>query len=90
MPMKYPAHPGRIIQSDMEALGMSVEETAPRLGVAPKQLLSLINGETSVTADMAVGLGKLFGNGADIWRRLQAQYDEAQERNKNDVPISHA
>ncbi len=81
MPMKYPAHPGRIIRSDMEALGMGVEETAPKIGVTPDQLLSLINGETIVTSETAVRLGELFGGGAEIWRRLQAQYDEAQERN---------
>lgn len=89
MPMKYPAHPGRIIRSDMEALNMSVAETALKLGVTSEELAQVINGESNVTSDMAVRLGELFGNGADIWLRLQAAHDEAQERNKNDVPISH-
>ena len=86
MPMKNPAHPGRIIRSNLQALWMSVEETAPKLGLTPEQLSQVIDGEASVTDAMAAGLGELFGCGADIWRRMQASYDEAQERNKYDVP----
>lgn len=86
MPMKYPPHPGRIIKTDMEALGMGVTETAQKLGVSAKQLESVINGQESVSSAMAVGLDKLFGGGASIWHRLQARYDEAQDRNKGEVP----
>ena len=85
MPMKNPAHPGRIIRSNLQALWVSVEETAPKLGLTPEQLSQVIDGEASVTDAMAAGLGELFGCGADIWRRMQASYDEAQERNKYDV-----
>ncbi len=83
MPMKYPPHPGRSILRDcIKPLGMTVEDAAPKLGVTPEELARVIDGESGVTSDLAVGLGKLFGGGADIWRRLQAAYDEAQERNK--------
>ncbi len=85
MPMKYPAHPGRIIRSNMEALGMGVTETAKKLGVSAEQLKSVIDGQASVTPELAVELDKLFG-GASIWNQLQARYDEAQERNKDDIP----
>ena len=86
MPMKYPAHPGRIIQSDMEALSLSVEETALKLNVSPGEILQVIDGEAGVTDALAAGLGKLFGNGPDIWLRLQSDYDAAQERNKGLAP----
>ncbi len=86
MPMKYPVHPGRIIKTDMEALGMGVVETAQKLGVSAEQLENVINGQESVSSAMAVELDKLFGGGASIWHRLQARYDEAQERNKGEVP----
>ena len=77
MPMKYPAHPGRIIQSDMKALGMSVAETAQKLGVSTEHLRSVINGQAGISFRLAVGLDKLFGGGASTWYQLQAQYDEA-------------
>ena len=86
MRMKYPAHPGRLIRSDMEALGMGVAEAATRLGVSAADLRSVLDGQASVTPEMAVKLDELIGGGASIWNRLQAQYDDAQERNKDDVP----
>ena len=86
MPMKYPAHPGRIIQSNMKALEMDVAETAQKLGVSAEQLRSVINGQAGISFAMAVGLDKLFGGGASTWYQLQARYDEAQERNKDDIP----
>ena len=87
MPMKYPPHPGRSILRDcMEPLGMSVAETAQKLGVSTEQLLRVIDGgRAGVSFTMAVGLDKLFGGGASTWYKLQTQYDEAQERNKNEV-----
>ena len=84
MPMKYPPHPGRSILRDcMEPLGMSVAETAQKLGVSAELLRSVIDGQASISPSMAAGLDKLFGGGASTWYQLQAQYDEAQERNKN-------
>lgn len=87
MPMKNPAHPGRIIWSDLDALGLNVEETALKLNLTPDELSQVINGEAGITDSMAVNLGELFGNGADMWRRLQAAYDAAQEHNQ--VPALH-
>ena len=85
MPMKYPVHPGRLIQTNMKVLGMEVPEASLRLNIMPETLAQVLNGESSVTAEMAVELGMLFGNGTDIWCRLQALYDEAQKRNANEV-----
>ena len=83
MPMKNPAHPGRIIRSDMKAQGLTLEETALKLNVTPGELDKVINGELGVTNALALALGDLFGNGPDMWRRLQTAYDAAQQRNKD-------
>jgi addiction module HigA family antidote len=32
--------------------------------------------ELAISPDMAVRLGKLVGNGAGLWLRMQAAYDE--------------
>ena len=86
MPMKNPAHPGRIIRSNMEALGLRVEETALELKVTPRELSRVIDGEVDVTDALALSLGDLFGNGPDMWRRLQAAYDDAQQLSKDLAP----
>jgi len=71
----------------MNALGMDVPETSLKLNISPEALAQVLNGKSRVTPEMAVELGKLFGNGTDIWRRLQAVYDEAQERNVHEVHL---
>ena len=86
MLMKYPSHPGRIIRTSMEALGMGVAETAPKLGISATKLSSVLDGEAGVTPEIAEELYNLFGGSVALWVRLQNSYDEAQERNKYDVP----
>ena len=87
MPMKYPPHPGRSILRDcMDPLGMSVAETAQKLGMSAEQLARVIDGQADISLSMAIALDKLFGGGASTWYQLQTQYDEAQRHNKDEVP----
>ena len=81
MPMKNPAHPGRIIRSAcLEPLGLSVTEGAKVLGVTRQTLTKIVNGKSGVSAEMAIRLAKAFGSTADLWVRMQASYDLAQAR----------
>lgn len=80
MRMKNPAHPGASLKDDIEELGLSVAEAARGLGVTRQQLYKVINGESAVSPEMAVRLEKAFGGSADVWLRMQANYDLAQVR----------
>jgi len=81
MPMKNPAHPGRIVRSAcLEPLGLSVTEGAKVLGVSRQTLTKIINGKSGVSAEMAIRLAKAFGSTAEVWVRMQASYDLAQAR----------
>lgn len=81
MPMKNPAHPGRIVRSAcLEPLGLSVTEGAKVLGVTRQTLTKIINGKSGISAQMAIRLAKAFGSTAEIWVRMQASYDLAQAR----------
>ena len=82
MPMKNPSHPGRLIKSDIDALGLSIVEAAKGLGISRQQLHSVIAGRASVTPEMAIRLEKALGSTADTWLRLQMNYDLAQIRNR--------
>lgn len=83
MPMKNPPHPGLSVRHDcLEPLGLSVTEGARVLGVARQTLNNLVNGKSSVSAEMAIRLDKAFGGGAETWLRLQAAYDLAQARRR--------
>ncbi len=85
MPMKNPSHPGRIVRNVcLEPLELSVTEGAKALGVSRQALSSLVNGRARVTPEMAVRLAKAFDTDAELWIRLQANYDTAQIRKRAD------
>lgn len=81
MPMKNPAHPGRVIRNAcLEPLGLSVTEGAKILGVTRQALSNVINGKAGISPEMAIRLTKAFGSTAETWLRMQLAYDLAQAR----------
>ncbi len=83
MPMKNPAHPGRIIKNAcLEPLGLSVTRAANGPGVSRNSLSRVIHGHAAVSPEMAIRLGKVGWSTAGAWLRLQTAYDLAQARKK--------
>jgi len=71
-----PTHPGAILRLDiLPAVKMSKVDIAKALKVSRQTLYDILNEHQPVTAEMAVRLGKLFGNGARFWINLQRAYD---------------
>lgn len=85
MPMKNPPHPGKVVRvSCLEPLGLSVTEGARALGVSRQALSNLVNGHARISTDMAVRLAKAFGSTTETWIRLQASFDVARARARED------
>ena len=81
MPMKSPAHPGRIVRHDcLEPLGLSVTAGAKILGVTRQALNNIVNGKSGISPEMAIRLTKAFGSTEETWLRMQLAYDLAQAR----------
>ena len=59
----------------LPALGLSVSETARRLGVSRQQLHRILVCTHPITAEMALRIGKLTGNGPGLWLRMQQNHD---------------
>ena len=57
-------------------------DAAAGLGVTRQQLYNVINGKSGITPEMALRLEKAFGGSADIWLRMQVNYDLAQVRRR--------
>jgi addiction module HigA family antidote len=73
-----PMHPGELLREVvLPALGRQKKEIAALLGVSRQMLYEIVEERAPVTAAMALRLGKLCGNGADIWLNLQRSYDLA-------------
>jgi antitoxin HigA-1 len=77
--MKHPPHPGRIVRQDcIEPLGLTVTAAAKALGVTRQALNNLVNGKAGISPEMAVRMAVAFGGSAEMWLRLQANYDLAR------------
>jgi addiction module HigA family antidote len=83
---RAPVHPGvffeRQILPEFRRQRRTIGEIARLLDVSRQTLHRVMIGETAVTPDMAVRLGKLCGNGPDLWLTMQARHDawEASHR----------
>jgi addiction module HigA family antidote len=88
---RSPVHPGvffeRNILPEFRRQRRTVGEIARLLEVSRQTLYRVMEGQAAVTADMAVRLGKLCGNGPDLWLNLQARHDawEAAHRLAEDL-----
>jgi antitoxin HigA-1 len=71
-----PSHPGALLREEvLPALGLTVTAAAEKLGVSRQALHAILAETASVTPEMAVRLGKLCGNGAGLWLRMQTERD---------------
>ena len=74
-PRRCPAHPGALLEDILPATGKSKKEIATLLGISRQQLHAVMSARKPVTPNVAARLGKLFGDGAAVWLRMQAAYD---------------
>jgi addiction module HigA family antidote len=83
--MKNPPHPGRSIKDAcLDPLGLTVTEGAKVLGITRNTLSRVINGQSGISAEMAIRLEKAGWSNADHWLRLQTAYELAEARRHGD------
>lgn len=70
-----PATAGELLADLAECNNLTQGELAQRLGVGRQTINELIRGKRALTTDMAHRLGRLFGNGPELWLNLQKQVD---------------
>ena len=71
-----PMHPGELLREEiLPALVRSRTEIAKLLGVSRQTLYDILSEKQPVTPAMALRLGKLSGNGPDLWLNLQKRHD---------------
>ena len=84
MRKRVPTHPGAILREDVlpSLPGMSVSAFARKLGVSRQTLHAVLAERSGVSAEMALRLGTLLGNGAQFWLDMQTQFDLWQAKTK--------
>lgn len=83
---RCPTHPGELLREDIiPAVDLSKAAIARRLGISRQHLYDILSEKKPVSPEVAVRLGKFFGNGSGIWIRMQAAYDAWHAEREVDV-----
>jgi addiction module HigA family antidote len=85
-PGRAPTHPGAFFREIvLPALAVPKVEIARALGISRYTLYQLLEEKTRVTPEMALRLGKLCGDGPEIWLAMQTKRDLWEAARRVDV-----
>ncbi|MGH8557265.1 MAG: HigA family addiction module antitoxin [Methylococcales bacterium] len=86
MGMHNPPHSGEFIREVyLTPFSIRARQVSDSLGVAASTLNRLLNGESSVSPEMALRLSKTLGRSAESWLAMQDQYDLWHARQSVDL-----
>ena len=74
-PEREPTHPGVILAGALVAMQLKVAPAARHMGISRQLLHKFLNGSASITPKLAVRIGKLCGNGPELWVNMQTGFD---------------
>jgi len=81
---RRPTHPGELLREDvMPVAGLNQVQLAKALGVSRKTVSEVVLEQRPVTVEMALRLGRFFGNGPNLWLNMQKAVDIWDAINSN-------
>lgn len=69
-------HPGEMIKDEIEYRGISQKALASEIGVSASVLNEVLNGKRAITTEYALLLEAALGIEADLWLKLQSDYNK--------------
>ena len=82
-------HPGDLLREDfMKPLGLSAYFVAQQIGASPIAISLICRRKRSVSAEMALKLGRLFNVSPELWMGIQADYDLETARRRKEAAIA--
>jgi addiction module HigA family antidote len=71
-----PLHPGQVLSEIyMSEMNLNQSDLARRCGCSPRKINEIVNGKRGISADFAITLEGVLGTSAEMWVRMQAEYD---------------
>jgi addiction module HigA family antidote len=86
-PKRCPSHPGALLREIvLPDAGLTQTELARQMGVSRLIISEILREKRAVTADIAHRLGRIFGNGPELWLNMQKAVDlwEAEQANRQE------
>ncbi len=78
-----PVHPGEVLLEEfLKPLGISQQRLAREISVSPSRVYKTVRGKASLTAELALRLGRYFRMSAEFWLNLQSHYDLERAKDK--------
>jgi addiction module HigA family antidote len=77
--------PGTMLREDYlgdPEMNLNAYRLATSIGITQTHLSQIINGKRSITPNVALRLGKYFGQSPEFWMNLQRRYDLERARDK--------
>jgi addiction module HigA family antidote len=73
---RKPTHPGEMLREDfLPGYELTVSRLAEALGVSRQSVNELLRERRAVSPEMALRLGRLFGNSPEFWLNAQRAVD---------------
>jgi len=69
---RLPVHPGALLDDVMLDSGLNKTQIAAVLSISRQHLYDITHEKKTSTPRIVARIGKLFGNGAGLWLRMQA------------------
>ena len=71
-----PMHPGTVLSEVyMKEMDLNQSQLAEKCGCSPRKINEIVNGKRAVSPEFAIVLEKVIGTTAEMWVRIQAEYD---------------
>jgi addiction module HigA family antidote len=84
---RAPTRPGEILREEfLLPLGMTQRQLAEHIGCDVKVVNRIVNGRTSVSAEMALKLAAAFRTSAEFWMNAQLAVDLHRARDTVELP----
>lgn len=71
-----PIHPGEMIKDEIKYRGITQKQLAKEIGIPASVLNAVLNGKRAVTTEYALLLEAALGIEADLWLKLQSDYNK--------------
>lgn len=78
-----PMHPGKVLSEVyMSEMGLNQSTLAKLCDCSPRKINEIVNGKRGISPAFAIVLEKNLGMTAEMWVRMQAEYDLWEARQK--------